>query len=51
MHHEMPEELERDYNKFMMHTLKEWCKAKEAETHTLSDDDEGQQKKKKAKDD
>jgi hypothetical protein len=51
MHHEMPEELEHNYNKFMMRTLKEWRKAKEAETHTSSDDNEGQQKKKKAKDD
>jgi hypothetical protein len=41
----MPEELERNYNKFMMHILKEWCKTKDAETHTSSDDDEGQQKK------
>jgi hypothetical protein len=51
MHHEMPEELEHNYNKFMMCTLKEWRKAKEAETHTSSDDNEGQQTKKKAKDD
>jgi hypothetical protein len=43
----MPEELEHNYNKFMMHTLKEWSKVKEAETHTSSDDDKGQQKKKK----
>jgi hypothetical protein len=48
MHHEMPEELERNYNKFMMRTFKEWHKTKEAETHTLTDDEEGQQKKKKA---
>jgi hypothetical protein len=45
----MPEELECNYNKFMMRTLKEWSKAKEAETHISSDDDEGQQKKKKSK--
>jgi hypothetical protein len=45
----MPEQLERNYNKFIMRTLKEWCKAKEAETHISSDDDKGQQKKKKKK--
>jgi hypothetical protein len=47
----MPEELECNYNKFMMRTLKEWRKAKESETHISSDDDEGQQKKKKSKED
>jgi hypothetical protein len=44
----MPEELECNYKKFMMHISKEWHKTKESETHTSSDDDEGQQKKKKA---
>jgi hypothetical protein len=47
----MPEELECNYNKFMMRTLKEWRKAKETETHTMSDNDDEQQKKKKAKED
>jgi hypothetical protein len=47
----MPEELECNYNKFMMRTLKEWHKAKVTETHTMSDNDDEQQKKKKAKED
>ncbi len=52
-HNKMSEELESNYNKFMMWTLKEWpkVKVKEEEVNTMSNDDDEQQKKKRAKED
>jgi hypothetical protein len=47
----MSEELEQNYNKFMMQTMKEGHRVKEAKANTVSDDDNENQKKKKQKED